>query len=216
MKALVIGATGAVGKDLVDLLLENDAFSEVHIFVRRKVENANPKLKVHLVDFDNVEKWKPLVSGDVAFSCLGTTLKAAGSKEAQWKIDYQYQYDFAQAASQNGVSQYVLVSASGANAQSFVFYSKMKGQLEEAIKKLNFSSLGIMQPPLLVRENSDRKGEKFAEKLLNFLNSVGLFRSQKPMHTQTLAQAMMAFSQKQEKGIFVFSPKAIRAINSPK
>ena len=213
MKALVIGATGAVGKDLVDLLLENEAFSEVHIFVRRKVENSHTKLKIHIVDFDQIEKWKSLVVGDVAFSCLGTTLKTAGSKTAQWKIDYEYQYNFAQIASQNAVNQYVLVSSSGANAQSFVFYTKMKGQLEEVVKRLNFNKIGIMQPPLLIRENTDRMGEKIAEKILNFFNSIGLFCSQKPMKTKTLAQAMISFSLKKEKGIFVLSDRKIKEIN---
>ncbi|MDO5106437.1 NAD(P)H-binding protein [Capnocytophaga sp.] len=209
MKALIIGATGAVGKDLTDLLLANENYSEVHIFVRREVAVSHPKLKIHIVNFDAMDSWKSLIQGDVAFSCLGTTLKTAGSKAAQWKIDYDYQYNFARFAQENAVNQYVLVSASGANPKSFLFYSKMKGQLEEAVKNLNFSCVYILRPPLLVRKNSDRQGEKIAEKILTFFNRFGLFRSQKPMPTQVVAQAMTILPLKKESGIFVFSPQKI-------
>lgn len=98
MKALVIGATGATGKDLVNQLLNDKEFDEVDIFVRKPVDIQNDKLKVHVVNFEKPEEWKEMVKGDVAFSCLGTTLKDAGSKEAQKKVDFDYQYEFAKAA----------------------------------------------------------------------------------------------------------------------
>ena len=88
MKALVIGATGATGKDLVNQLLNDKDFEEVNIFVRKPVDIHNEKLKVHIVNFEKPEEWKQMVKGDVAFSCLGTTLKDAGSKEAQKKVDF--------------------------------------------------------------------------------------------------------------------------------
>ena len=93
MKALIIGATGATGKDLVNKLLHDNDFEEVHAFVRRPLEIESDKLKSHVVDFENPDSWKDLVKGDVAFSCLGTTLKDAGSKDAQRKVDFDYQYN---------------------------------------------------------------------------------------------------------------------------
>ena len=141
MKALVIGATGATGKDLVNKLLEDKDFEEVHAFVRRPMNIENDKLKSHVVDFENPEEWQNLVKGDVAFSCLGTTLKDAGSKDAQRKVDYDYQYNFAKTAKENNVEDYVLVSAYGANPKSKIFYSRMKGELEQAVKDLHFLSL---------------------------------------------------------------------------
>ena len=126
MKALVIGATGATGKDLVNQLLNDKEFDEVDIFVRKPVDIQNDKLKVHVVNFEKPEEWKDMVKGDVAFSCLGTTLKDAGSKEAQKKVAFDYQYEFAKAARENEVEDYILVSAYGANPQSKIFYSKMK------------------------------------------------------------------------------------------
>ncbi|XRG80162.1 NAD(P)H-binding protein [Rossellomorea sp. GAMAL-10_SWC] len=122
MHALVIGATGATGKDLLELLLKDDSFHQVDIFVRRNLVVKDSKLKVHVIDFDKPEQWKHLVKGDVLFSCLGTTLKLAGSKEAQWKVDYEYQYQFAKFARKNGVDNYVLVSSgySSANSRFFI------------------------------------------------------------------------------------------------
>ena len=97
MKALVLGATGAIGKDLVDLLLKDNSVERVDIFVRREVRIASEKLAVHVVDFDHPELWAGQLVGDVLFSALGTTIKAAGSQDAQWKVDYTYQYNAARA-----------------------------------------------------------------------------------------------------------------------
>lgn len=191
MKALIIGATGATGSKVLELLLKDETYSQVTVFVRRELKIKHDKLKVHIIDFDQTEQWKTLVQGDALFSCLGTTLQAAGSKEAQWKIDYDYQYQFAKAANQNGVPNYVLISSSNASSKSFFFYSKMKGQLEDAVKLLGFSKLLIFRPPLLIREKSERKMEVLAAKVLTFLNNIGLLRSQKPMPTNVLAKAMV-------------------------
>lgn len=121
MKALVIGATGATGKDLVNQLLNDKDFEEVNIFVRKPVDIQNDRLHVHVVNFEKPEEWKGMVKGDVAFSCLGTTLKDAGSKEAQRKVDFDYQYEFAKAARENDVEDYILVSAYGASPDSRIF-----------------------------------------------------------------------------------------------
>ncbi|WP_409254246.1 NAD(P)H-binding protein [Bacillus sp. SCS-153A] len=209
MHALLIGATGATGKDLLDLLLKDHYFHQVDIFVRRKVDFEHDKLRVHVIDFDNPEQWKHLVKGDVLFSCLGTTLKDAGSKEAQWRVDYDYQYQFAKAAKENNVNQIVLVSSGLASAASRSFYLRMKGQLEEAVKALSFSKLVIFNPPGLLRKDSDRTGEIVGMKVLKYFNKIGIFRSYKPMPTHILAQAMLNFSKINEKGIFSLKSHAI-------
>jgi hypothetical protein len=190
MKALIIGATGATGKDLVTLLLNDNAYTEVHCFVRKPLALTHPKLHAHVVDFETPEAWADLVRGDVAFSCLGTTLAIAGSKEAQWRVDYDYQYAFAQQCKANGVPTFVLVSAAGATAESKLFYNRMKGQLEDAMKALEFTRLLIFQPSVLVRKGSDRKGEQFGLKMIVLLNKIGLFKRYRPMPTNVLAQRM--------------------------
>ena len=209
MQALVIGATGATGKDLLNLLLKDNRFDQVTVFVRRDLKIVHEKLKVHVIDFDQTEQWKSLVKGDVLFSCLGTTLKAAGSKDAQWKIDYTYQYEFAKAAKENQVKHYVLISAAYASSNSFFFYSKMKGQLEEAVTALSFPKLTIFNPPILKRKDSDRSTEVASIKTIEFLNKLGLFSSQHPLPTEVLAQAMINAAKKQANEISRIKGQAI-------
>jgi uncharacterized protein YbjT (DUF2867 family) len=215
MKALVIGATGATGKDLVHQLLNDKEFDEVDIFVRKPVDIQNNKLTVHIVNFEKPEEWKGMVNGDVAFSCLGTTLKDAGSKEAQKKVDFDYQYEFAKAARENNVEDYILVSAYGANPQSKIFYSKMKGELEEAVKQLHFNKITIFKPGMLERKDSERTGEVLGSRIIKFANKLGLLESQKPLPTDILAKAMIKSSKIKSNGyssiklgnIFCFAEK---------
>jgi len=204
MKALIIGATGATGKDLVTQLLTDDTYSEVHCFVRKPLPLTHPKLHAHVIDFDTPEAWADLLHGDVAFSCLGTTLAVAGSKEAQWRVDYYYQYTFAQQCKANRVPTFVLVSAAGATAQSKLFYNRMKGQLEDAVKALGFSRLLIFQPSVLVRKGSDRKEEQFGLKMIVLLNKIGLFKRYRPMPTEILAEKMLSAVYNSPKGTFTF------------
>ena len=191
MKALLIGATGATGSDLLNLLLKDNYIDRVDVFVRRNINLKHAKLHTHVVDFNEPNQWRHLIEGDVLFSCLGTTLKSAGSKATQWKVDYEYQLAFAQAASENKVSHYVLISAKMASSKSVFFYSKMKGRLEEAVRELTFPKLSIFNPPLLIRKNTDRIGEKIALVIFRTLNKLGILLSQKPLSTEALAQEMI-------------------------
>ncbi|MDG4652537.1 NAD(P)H-binding protein [Chryseobacterium arthrosphaerae] len=216
MKALVIGATGATGKDLVNQLLNDKDFEEVDIFVRKPVDIQNDRLHVHVVNFEKPEEWKGMVKGDVAFSCLGTTLKDAGSKEAQRKVDFDYQYEFAKAARENDVEDYILVSAYGASPDSRIFYSRMKGELEEAVKQLHFNKITIFKPGMLERKNSERTGEVLGSRIIRFANKLGLLESQKPLPTDILAKAMINSSKIKSNGyssiklgnIFCFAEKS--------
>ena len=205
MKALIIGATGATGKDLLSQLLADDTYSEMHCFIRKPMNLTHPKLHDHVVNFETPEAWADLVHGDVAFSCLGTTLAVAGSKEAQWRVDYDYQYAFAQQCKANGVPTFVLVSAAGAKAPSKLFYNRMKGQLEDAVKALGFPSLLLFQPSILIRSNSDRGGENFTVKVIAFLNKLGLFKRYRPMPTAILAQKMRKEVATAPKGVHTFT-----------
>ncbi|MBR1782745.1 MAG: NAD(P)H-binding protein [Bacteroidales bacterium] len=209
MKALVIGATGAVGKDLVEQLLNEDCFERVDVFVRREVQITSSKLVPHVVDFDHPEGWAKLLTGDVLFSCLGTTIKAAGSQDAQWKVDYTYQFEAAKAARANGVGTLVLVSSIGANAKSKVFYTMMKGQLDEDVQKLGFPSVFILRPPSLIRKGSDRFGEKAGVTILKGLNAIGLMRSWKPMPTEDVAAAMIRLAKADMSGNHIIDSQEI-------
>ena len=192
MKALVIGATGATGRELVQLLLKDNDISQVSIFVRTAPNIKHKKLKINVIDFKDLEKSKDIIKGDILFSALGTTKKDAGGKDQQHEIDYIYQYEFAKIAAENGVANYSLVSSVGANSKSSFFYPKIKGALEEAVKKLNFKKIDIFQPPMLIRQpDLMREGEKSGIKILNRLNKIGILKSQKPLAVEALAEKML-------------------------
>ncbi|WP_121964292.1 NAD(P)H-binding protein [Myroides sp. N17-2] len=190
MKALVIGGTGATGKVLVRQLLCDDAFHEVVIFIRREWELQHPKLVTHIVDFENIDQWKHLIQGDVAFSCLGTTLKEVGSKKKQWHIDYDYVMQFAQYAKGNRVNTFVLLSAKAASERSAFFYSRLKGTLERSILNLRFDNTIILRPGLLLRPGSNRFGERLAAKILLGFNAIGMFKKHKPVEVVKVANRM--------------------------
>lgn len=190
MKALVIGATGATGKDLVNILLNDPEYTEIVIFVR-KISNINhPKLKEILTDFENLENVTEFIDGDILFSCLGTTSKAAGSEEKQWHIDHEIPLNFAKIARKNGVSKTVLLSAYGASATSRVVYSKIKGKLEEDIDKLAFEQYITFRPASLLRKGTDRGDERIIIPVLNFLNSFGILKKFRPLPTDILAEKL--------------------------
>ena len=190
MKALIIGATGATGMDLVNVLLRDPDYKEVVIFVRRSSGMTHPKLKEVLTDFDDLEMVSEYIKADVWFSCLGTTLKAAGSKEKQLHIDYEIPARFAEIARSNGIKRTVLLSAYGASSTSSVFYSRIKGQLEEKISGLAFETYIVFRPGLLLRQNTDRAGERISAGILTFLNRLGLIRNFRPIPTSILAEKM--------------------------
>ncbi len=209
MHALLVGAAGVTGKDVLELLLNDPYFEKVDVFVRRQMPYQHEKLTLHNVEFGWRESWEHLVKGDVLFSCLGTTLKAAGGKSEKWKIDYDFQYEFAIAAKENGVPCYVLVSAGFACPDAPLFYPSVKGRLEYAIKSLGFPKMAIFNPPLLVRGGNDRKEELIRKKLIRWLDEIGLIRSKKPLPTKVLAQAMINAAKTESSGIISFEGKQI-------
>jgi uncharacterized protein YbjT (DUF2867 family) len=192
-KAIVIGATGLIGKHLTKLLLANSAYSTVKVFVRRPLNISNPKLEEHIVDFNEIEKWKSNISGDELFSAMGTTIRKAKSTTVQYKVDVTYQYEFAKAASENGVKNYFLVSSAGANAKSKLFYLRIKGELEEKVKLLPFNKLRIFRPSLLLGERDEKRfGEKTAERLLKIVVLIFPFlKNQRPIEGEKVARAMI-------------------------
>ncbi len=204
--AIIIGATGLVGSHLLQKILTDERFAFAVVFVRRPTGIRHQKLIEHIIDFNEPEKWQQLVRGDVLFSALGTTIKKAGSKEAQYKIDFTYQYNFARLAAENGVPVYVLVSSAMANPNSRIFYTRIKGQLEEAVKKLLFKSVQILQPGMLVGvRNEERPGEIIGSAVIKFLNKLGIAKQQKPIDAEIVAQAMINVSFRDNEKLGVYS-----------
>jgi len=191
LTALVIGATGATGTELVKQLMDDNRYSSVVVFSRRALDFTHAKLICHVVNFDQPASWAHLVQGDVLFSALATTLKQAGSQKEQYKIDYTYQYQTAAIAAANGVANYVLVSAMGANAKSWLFYTRIKGELDNAVAALPFKQIHIFRPGFLLRQpDKIRPMEKLGITIIQFFNKLGLFKSQRPLPVEVLAQKM--------------------------
>lgn len=216
-KAIVIGATGLIGNQLVRKLLSDDRFETVTVFVRRQNGLSHPKLKEQIVDFDKISEWADQIKGDSLFSAMGTTLKKAGSKETQYKIDYTYQLEVAKAAVKNGVSKYVLISSAGANSKSKIFYSRMKGELDEAVQKLGFRKIIILRPSIL---DGDRKEKRTAEqvslKISRWVTQF-IFRKYRPIKNETVANAMIetALENKQPSGTYIYELDEIFDLINP-
>ena len=193
--ALVIGSTGLVGKSLVDQLVAAEEISQVITLTRRPIKYISAKVVNHVVDFEQLEQYTSHFQADLMFSCLGTTLKQAGSIEAQRKVDFEYQLKAAELAAKKGFSHYLLVSSSGANDQSRSAYLKMKGELEKRIKLLNFERISIFQPSLLMGERKEfRLAEKLGSWLLPSLCLIPGLRRYRPITGKQVATKMYLVS----------------------
>ena len=210
MKAIVIGATGAVGKDLVEELLSRREYEKIITFTRRPLDIKSEKIESYIIDFDRPSDWAHLVKGDVLFSALGTSLKQAGSKEAQYRIDHDYQLSFAKAARENGVPHVVLVSSLGANRSSSIFYLKLKGLIERDVEALQFPQLSILRPPSLIRKHAKRPAETVSVKLFQLANALGLFKAMAPVPTEAVARKMADLGLETKKGVEILTGQETR------
>ncbi|EAW27584.1 putative NADH dehydrogenase with NAD(P)-binding domain [Alteromonadales bacterium TW-7] len=197
--AVVIGATGLVGSELLTALLSCAEYSQVVAITRRALPLSHTKLTNHVIDFEKLTQYRDFFKGDVFFSCLGTTLKQAGSVDAQRKVDFDFQFIAAQLAACNGISHYCLVSSSGANANSNSAYLKMKGQLEQQVVPLAFNKISIFQPSLLIGERDHfRLAEKMGSVILPLLTKIGFLKRYKPITGKQVALKMLAVSLEQK------------------
>lgn len=205
--AIVIGATGLVGSELINQLIHDSDFSTIKLFVRKASSIHHSKIEEYIFDFNDMNANAELIRGDVVYSCLGTTIKTAGSKEAFSKVDFTYVYNFAQQAKRNGVQTFVLVSSLGANANSSNFYLKVKGDIESDLARLKFKNLIIVRPSMLLGNRTEfRLGElvgKVIMKLLSFL-FIGKLKKYKAIEAKTVAKAMRILSKNDLQEVTIF------------
>ncbi len=195
MRCTVAGATGLIGGLLVEMLQENSVFTSVNALTRHRRADDG-KVKWIEVDFESdPELLQATAKVDAVFCCLGTTMKAAGSKQAFRKVDYDYVVRLAAAAKKNGVRKFLVVSAMGANASSSIFYNKVKGEMEHALGDLAFADLVIMQPSLLLGSRDERRiGEKIGTVAMRLIAPLmlGSLRKYRPIQARDVAKSMMA------------------------
>jgi uncharacterized protein YbjT (DUF2867 family) len=166
--ALVAGATGLVGRECLRLLSNDAAVAEVRALVRHPLppESAGPRVRECRTDSDQLHNGQDWFEVDWVFCALGTTMRKAGSREAFRRVDYEYPLAIAKAALLRGASHFLLVSAIGANARSSIFYNRVKGELEDAVRSLGYRSLTIARPSLLLGERQEwRFSEELAKRL---------------------------------------------------
>jgi uncharacterized protein YbjT (DUF2867 family) len=190
--AIVIGATGLVGNKIVSKLLNDSRYEKIKVFGRRALKISNSKLEEYIIDFDHLEDWKQKITGDELYSALGTTIKKAGSKEAQNKIDFSYQYEMARIASENNVNKMLLVSSLGANSKSGNFYLRIKGELEDAALELPFKNIFIFRPSILMGDRTEKRfGESVGINLAKIFSKIPPLKKYRPVKAEEVAESMI-------------------------
>lgn len=213
MIATLIGGTGLTGSFLIRQLLADPAITKVISISRRSLEISKPKLtEVLIPDLAELPSIESKIRGDIYFCCLGTTIKAAGSKENFEKVDHAAIVDFAKIASAHDARSFTLVSAMGANANSMIFYNRIKGRTENDVRALGLRSLIIFRPALLVGPRHEfRFAERIMAKTLVPLSLIFPTRIQKSIVTkaETLAMRMLVEGKSAPVGVHVVLSKNI-------
>jgi len=215
--AIILGASGLVGNEVLKELLQDMDFVKIKIFVRKRINIENPKLEQNIIDFNVIGNYHNLIKADVLFCCIGTTIKKAGSKEAFIKVDYTYPLEFAKIAKQNGIEKFLLISSIGADKTASNFYLKVKGDIEDALEKLKFESLIILRPSMLLGQRKEFRFGEFIGKVVMKLFSfafIGKLKKYKAIDAAIVAKAMVRVSKLELKGLNVFLSDVLQKIGS--
>ncbi len=211
--ALLYGATGLVGGELLGLLLASPDYGAVCAPGRRQLSVTDAKLRSPVVDLSAPEQLAPFSAVDDVFCCLGTTIKKAGSQEAFRRVDFDYPLAAAKAAHAAGAKQFVICTAVGADAKSAVFYNRVKGELEQALGALRFpGGVKVLHPSLLLGERGEsRPGERFAIVALGGIRGVfgGPLAKWKPIEGREVAQAMLRAALREPAGDAVYEGRSL-------
>ena len=205
--AIVTGHTGLVGRHLLDGLLGDSRYSRVIALGRRAPAATHAKLENVQTDFSDLKKLRAQLTADDAYCCLGTTLRAAGSKAAFERVDYHMVVDFARAAHAAGAKRFFLVSSLSANPRSPIFYSRVKGRTEQSLGEVGFETVHILRPSLLLGERGQeqRTGEEIAQKLSPVFNALllGPLSKYRAVRGEEVAAALITLSHRADRGSFV-------------
>jgi len=214
-KAVVAGASGLIGSYLLDILLAEPQYDEVLALVRKELPIQHKKLVQLVIDFDKLDDHAAAVTGHAVFCCLGSTRKKTPDLAEYRKIDHDYPLILARLAKQNSMKHYHLVSAIGANAMSSNFYTKIKGEIEEAIKHTGIECIHIYEPSVLTGDRKEsRPMERFIIGLMKVINPllIGGLKKYRTISARIVAQAMFNQSLKTEEGIFVHPSDKIKLL----
>ncbi len=209
-KIILAGATGLIGRKLMFLLVDKDV--ELHTIGRRKIEDVSSLIIQHVAP---VQEWGDVVASvkaDVGISCLGTTIRTAGSQAAFRAVDFELARDFAAAVKSGGAERFIAISSTMANNKASNFYLKTKGEAEDAMQKLNFSRLDLIRPGLLKGHRQEfRLGEYIAILLSPFTDLLlhGSFRRYRSIQSATVARAVACLTEAEGEGHHIHENDAI-------
>ncbi|AQG77971.1 oxidoreductase [Spirosoma montaniterrae] len=206
--ALLIGATGLIGDLLTHRLVNSSTYDKVKVLARKPLGWQHPHLQEILFDFDHPNGL--LIQADDIFCCLGTTMKKAGSRDAFRKVDYQYPIDIARLGLMNGAQQFAIVTAMGADTESTFYYNRVKGEVERDLAALNYSTLLIFRPSLLLGNRAEnRLGERLAEGAMRLFNPL-IPAKYKGVEAAKVANAMFQTTQQGLTGKHIFESDALQ------
>jgi uncharacterized protein YbjT (DUF2867 family) len=215
--ALVFGSSGLIGGHLLNELIQNDNYSKIKLFVRSDDESNDSKTEIIKTDFNNLENHKEDIKGDDCFFCIGTTKQNSPDKNEYKRVELDVPKKIAQIAKSNLVNSFVFVSSGYADPNCSGDYLKFKGLVEEELKRLSFSKLGIMRPSFLMGDRKEKRvGEKvgiFIFKLLSPL-FLGPLKKMKPIHSKKVAKAMIKITNSDFKQNVFESNEIVEVSNS--
>ena len=192
--AIVFGSTGLIGGHLVNQLIQDNYYTKIKIFVRSQTSINNEKVEVINIDFNNLGNHKTEITGDDCFFCIGTTKQNSPDKNDYQKVELDIPKEIAQIAKANSVKSFIFISSIYANPNSSGNYVKFKGLVEEELKRLNFSKLGILRPSFLMgKRKENRVGEKIGIFTFSALSTLlfGPFKKMRPINSENVAIAMI-------------------------
>lgn len=207
--ALILGASGLVGKALTKELLKNKNYSKIILIVRNKLGYESKVIEERSIDFDQLEREN--LKADHVFCCLGTTIKKAGSQAQFRKVDYEYPLNIAKRSKEQGANLFAIVTAMGASSSSSIFYNKVKGEIEEALASLQFEHIGIFRPSILIGNRTEQRfGESIGQKLATFFDFL-IPAKYKGIQAGQVAKAMSDYATHPTKGYTVIENDAMLA-----
>ncbi|OWP63598.1 oxidoreductase [Hymenobacter amundsenii] len=212
--ALIAGASGLIGHQLLPLLLASERYSRVIALVRTPLPLVHEKLEQRVVAFDRLADYQTQLVADDVFCCLGTTMRQAGSREAFYQVDFTYVTELARLAAANFGGQLLVVSSLGAHLHARSYYARVKGEMEAAVQQTSFRAIHIFRPSLLLGHRADpRFGERVAGALLGLLHPVlrGPLRPYRAIGADTVARAMLRAAEEDGGGTRIHLSDAIAA-----
>ena len=213
--ALVFGSSGLIGGHVLQKLIHNNNYHKIKVFIRSDPKIDDPKLEIIRTDFNDLKKYKEHIKGDDCFFCIGTTKQNTPNKDEYRRIEYTIPVETAEIAKLNSIKSFIYVSSGFADPKSSGAYLRNKGEVEEELKKLNFSKLGIMRPAFLMGKRIEKRiGEKIGMFFFKILSPLffGSLKKMKPIHSEIVAKVMIRVAN-ENLGKTIFESNEIAELN---